>query len=127
MFIPEADNFEAQAGAGATATVRGRSLRLGFLPSLFGQLTPDVAIEVKAQEDAGSHGGAGDDEPWGLIAIADTVRPEAASAVAQLKAAGVERVVLLTGDNSNVVALGKRARRRRDPRRAAAPPEGRGR
>ncbi len=105
--IPEADNFEAQAGAGATATVCGRSLRIGR-PSLFGQLTPDVAIEVKAQETQGRTVVAlGDDEPWGLIAIADTVRPEAASAVAQLKAAGVERVVLLTGDNSNVAnALG---------------------
>ncbi|HNP72152.1 MAG TPA: heavy metal translocating P-type ATPase [Kouleothrix sp.] len=105
--IPEADNFEAQAGAGATATVCGRSLRIGR-PSLFGQLTPDVAIEVKAQETQGRTVVVlGDDEPWGLIAIADTVRPEAASAVAQLKAAGVERVVLLTGDNSNVAnALG---------------------
>jgi len=44
----------------------------------------------------------GDDEPWGLIAIADTVRPEAAASVAKLKALGVERVVLLTGDNTNV-------------------------
>jgi Cd2+/Zn2+-exporting ATPase len=35
------------------------------------------------------------------------VRPEAASAVAQLKLTGVERVVLLTGDNNNVAtALG---------------------
>ena len=40
--------------------------------------------------------------PWGIIAIADTVRPEAAAAVARLKAAGIERVVLLTGDNATV-------------------------
>jgi Cd2+/Zn2+-exporting ATPase len=44
----------------------------------------------------------GDDEPWGVIAIADTVRPEAAAAVARLKASGIERVVLLTGDNATV-------------------------
>jgi len=105
--IPDASDFEAQAGAGATATVLGRAMRIGR-PSMFGQLTPDVAIEVHAQEIQGRTVVAlGDDVPWGLIAIADTVRPEAASAVAQLKTAGVERVVLLTGDNNSVAtALG---------------------
>jgi Zn2+/Cd2+-exporting ATPase len=100
--IPAADEFEALTGAGANATVLGRRMRIGR-PSLFGQLTPDVAIEVYAQETQGRTVVVlGDDEPWGLIAIADTVRPEAAEAVAQLKAAGIERVVLLTGDNATV-------------------------
>jgi Cd2+/Zn2+-exporting ATPase len=105
--IPEAHDFEAQAGAGARATVCDRAMRIGR-PSLFGQLTPDVAIEIHAQETQGRTVVVlGDEEPWGLIAIADTVRPEAAAAVAQLKDAGVERVVLLTGDNTNVAhALG---------------------
>jgi Cd2+/Zn2+-exporting ATPase len=105
--IPEAAGFEAQAGAGATAEVCGRTLRIGR-PTLFGQLTPDVAVEVHAQETQGRTVVVlGDDEPWGLIAIADTVRPEAASAVRRLKQAGIERVVLLTGDNTSVAhALG---------------------
>jgi Cd2+/Zn2+-exporting ATPase len=41
---------------------------------------------------------------WGLIAIADTVRPEAAAAVARLKQIGIVRVVLLTGDNRHAAA-----------------------
>jgi Cd2+/Zn2+-exporting ATPase len=102
LAIPAAEGFEALTGAGANATVLGRSMRIGR-PALFGQLTPDVAIEVHAQETQGRTVVAlGDQQPWGLIAIADTVRPEAAEAVAQLKRAGVERVVLLTGDNHNV-------------------------
>jgi Cd2+/Zn2+-exporting ATPase len=36
---------------------------------------------------------------WGLIAVADAVRPEARKIVADLHAAGIERVVMLTGDN----------------------------
>ena len=40
-----------------------------------------------------------DEKLEGLIAIADTVRPEAKWAVDQLKASGIERVVMLTGDN----------------------------
>lgn len=35
----------------------------------------------------------------GLIAVADTIRPEARDIVAQLHAAGIERVIMLTGDN----------------------------
>jgi Cd2+/Zn2+-exporting ATPase len=100
--MPAADDFEALAGAGANATVVGRQMRIGR-PSLFGQLTPDVAIEVHAQETQGRTVVAlGDDAPWGLIAIADTVRPEAAAAVKRLKEVGIERVVLLTGDNASV-------------------------
>jgi Cd2+/Zn2+-exporting ATPase len=36
---------------------------------------------------------------WGLIAIRDQVRPNAKQAVAALHAAGVRKVVMLTGDN----------------------------
>jgi Cd2+/Zn2+-exporting ATPase len=100
--IPGASDFEALPGAGAHALVCDRQLRIGR-PSLFGELTPDVAIEVHAQETQGRTVVAiGDEQPWGLIAIADTVRPEAADAVAKLKAIGIERVVLLTGDNQQV-------------------------
>ena len=35
----------------------------------------------------------------GFIALADTVRPEARQAVSDLRAAGIEHVVMLTGDN----------------------------
>jgi Cd2+/Zn2+-exporting ATPase len=100
--IPDATDFEGLPGAGAHATVCDRRLRIGR-PSLFGELTPDVAIEVHAQERQGRTVVVlGDAQPWGLIAIADTVRPEAAAAVAQIKRLGVERIVLLTGDNEQV-------------------------
>jgi Cd2+/Zn2+-exporting ATPase len=100
--IPAADDFEALTGAGANATVLGRRMRIGR-PALFGQLTPDVAVEVHAQETQGRTVVVlGDEVPWCLIAIADTVRPEAAEAVARLKASGIARVVLLTGDNATV-------------------------
>jgi Cd2+/Zn2+-exporting ATPase len=105
--IAEADEFEAQTGAGAIATVGGLQLRIGR-PALFEHLTPDVAIEIAAQESMGHTVVAlGDEEPWGLIAIADTVRPEAEAAVRRLKQIGIKRVVLLTGDNAPVAtALG---------------------
>ncbi len=40
----------------------------------------------------------------GLIAVADSLRPGAAEFVQQLKSLGIERVVMLTGDNERVAA-----------------------
>ena len=104
--IPEALAFTAMTGAGAQAEVCGRRMKIGR-PAMF-TLTPDVAIEVEAQESQGNTVVVlgEDQEAWGLIAIADTVRPEAAAAVQRLRAAGI-RVALLTGDNARVAeALG---------------------
>ncbi len=53
-------------------------------------------------DPAGAPGSAGDvaaPRLRGVIAIADRVRPAAASALRALHAAGIERVVMLTGDN----------------------------
>lgn len=41
----------------------------------------------------------------GIIAIADQVRPEAAEAIGRLRQAGVERVIMLTGDNRHTARL----------------------
>jgi Cd2+/Zn2+-exporting ATPase len=42
-------------------------------------------------------------EPLGFIAVADTLRPEAPAALAGLRSEGIQRIVMLTGDN-HVVA-----------------------
>ncbi|MEZ4870359.1 MAG: heavy metal translocating P-type ATPase [Caldilineaceae bacterium] len=47
----------------------------------------------------------GDDRDWevvGFIAVADTVRTEAKSTIARLRAQGVQRIAMLTGDNKAV-------------------------
>jgi len=49
-----------------------------------------------------------DEELEGIVAVADQVRPEAARAVARLKELGVERTVMLTGDNERTArAIGE--------------------
>ena len=45
-----------------------------------------------------------DDHVCGLIALADAVRPESVRAIRRLHAAGIEHVVMLTGDNKATAA-----------------------
>lgn len=99
---PVVTGFESLTGAGAAANINGCRMTIGR-PSLF-DLTPEVAAQITAQQELGRTVvalGCGR-TVWGIIAIADTVRPEAAAAVARLKQTGIERVVLLTGDNRQV-------------------------
>ena len=106
--LPMAHDFESLTGLGARATVAGRALRVGR-PSMFGSLTPEVAATVATQQQLGRTViMIGDEQPYGLIAVADTVRSEAHAAIVQLRAIGIERIVLLTGDNAGVAnAVGK--------------------
>ena len=46
----------------------------------------------------------GSDRILGVVALADTLRPSAAGALRSLRAAGVERFMMLTGDHANVAA-----------------------
>ena len=51
-----------------------------------------------------------EDLPWGVIAMQDTLRPNAAKAVADLRTAGILHVVMLTGDNQQTAdAIGRQA------------------
>ncbi len=98
----EPEGFEAQVGHGITATVEGRRVVVGSPRHLREQgLDPgalaDEAARVEADGKTAVHV-AVDDRPAAVIAIADTLKPEAPEAVAELKRLGLE-VVMLTGDN----------------------------
>lgn len=105
MAVAESDGFEATFGAGAAANVSGRRLRIGSL-KLFPETTDGVRASVVALEGEGKTvlllGDA--DGPYGLIAVADQVREDAPAVVADLRKAGVEHAVILTGDNERVAA-----------------------
>lgn len=98
-------NFRALTGAGATAHVNGTTVYIGS-PALFQtQLTVDLTRAqpeiARLQAQGKTVVVVGDEHlPWGLIAIRDNVRPNAHQAIAALHAAGVQKVVMLTGDNT---------------------------
>jgi len=100
----ELSDFRSLTGAGASARLDGRIVHIGS-PDLF-HAKPGVALE-RARDDINhlqSEGKTvvvlGDEEaPWGMLAIRDNIRPNARAAIAAMHAAGVEKVVMLTGDN----------------------------
>ncbi|MCB0154360.1 MAG: HAD-IC family P-type ATPase, partial [Anaerolineae bacterium] len=102
LSTPEADEFQALMGRGAQARIEGHEIVVGK-PSLFIGGGADEAltetIETLERQGKTVMLISRDDQLIGAIAVADTVRPAAKAAVAQLKKAGVERVVMLTGDN----------------------------
>ncbi len=101
--VRAADDFQALHGRGATATLDGRTVWLGShrLLEERGQETPEMHQLLLDTEASGASViviGEGD-HVCGTIALADRIRPQARQAVAELRAAGIRRVVMLTGDN----------------------------
>lgn len=99
---PDVTHFEAVPGKGVGARVGGETVLAGsprFVAESGVDLGPLVP-RIEALESAGRTviAVARDGRPLGLLALGDTLRPEAVEAVAALKQAGL-RTVLMTGDN----------------------------
>ena len=103
--LPDAPELQEFPGQGVAARANGDAYRLGSATWL------DVAPELEAR--ISSHVGP---VSWvekngvtmGAILMADEPRPEAREAIAQLRALGVQKVIILTGDRKNVAdAMGE--------------------
>ncbi len=109
LSLPPASNLEAVPGHGIIATVDGQRMVMGN----------DRMMEregLTISEIARSHQHRLSDEGKstlfvatstgviGVLAVADVLRPHVAETIAQLRAAGVKRTVMLTGDNNRVAA-----------------------
>jgi Cd2+/Zn2+-exporting ATPase/Cu+-exporting ATPase len=109
---PAPDEFQALAGLGVRAFSNSSRLLVGNR-QLLG--TEGVPLPSGVEAQAAAWEGAGrtaffvavDDNVVGLLAVADTPRPEVPDALAALRRLGIERLLLLTGDNertANAVA-----------------------
>ena len=98
-----AEEFQVINGKGAVGRFNGRAYWLGSHRYLEerGQETPEVHDRLESLSKSGrTVVVVGNEEHvCGFIALADTVRPEAREAIAQLRSGGVVHVVMLTGDN----------------------------
>ena len=100
--LEEAREFEAIPGFGVEAKINGSRLLLGNLALMEREGFALNGLASKASEFSLEGKTpifvAGDSEVSGIIAVADTLRPESSAAVRAMKAQGLE-VVMLTGDN----------------------------
>ncbi|ODU30382.1 MAG: cadmium-translocating P-type ATPase [Thiobacillus sp. SCN 62-729] len=97
IVVPEPEQYEQVQGRGVIATVSGSAVLVGNAA-----LLRENGVQlIAAIEDSGQtpvHV-AIDGQSAGVIFIADTLRPGAREALSKLKATGVKRIVMLTGDN----------------------------
>ncbi len=118
-FEPAAD-YRSVTGQGARATIGGHPYFIGNhrMAHEVGVCTPEIeailsGIEAQGQSlavlgHAPHEGCVG--EILGIIAIADTLRPEVREALRLIHAAGIEKVIMLSGDNSRTAsAIAKQA------------------
>jgi Cd2+/Zn2+-exporting ATPase len=102
--IPEATQVTAQAGFGLQAILDGRGAWVGS-PKMCLEAGVNPVDELSSQVETLESQGKSvifvgrEKEVIGLIAVADTVRSEAASTLEALSALGVEQTVMLSGDN----------------------------
>jgi Zn2+/Cd2+-exporting ATPase len=115
------EDFEAKPGMGIVSKVDGRVVQLGSIKyleekspmperlfdaseRLEGEGKTVIGVVREGQcENCGACDQAGQGYDWmGLIAMADELRPEAAQVIQKLRAQGIQRVAMLTGDNPRV-------------------------
>lgn len=108
------DDFHPLRGFGVEGAVDGRRVRVGS-PALFGE--PRIPTEPVDDGDlptSPSHEACTlvlvgtQQQPWGMIRLADPPRSDARQAVWSLRRAGIRRLVMLTGDSRAVAdAMGR--------------------
>ena len=97
--LPSATVVQAKVGQGIIGKINNQIITIGKAD--FVEATAELA-EVSQQLQAAGKTVvwvAKDDNLLGIIAVADTLRPEAKNTIKRLKRLGVEHIIMLTGDN----------------------------
>lgn len=105
--VPDPTRFQSHHGRGVTAEHNGQRLVVGQPSLLREQQVPmtDAQRAHLAEHHEAGHTTvlvAHDGKVCGTICIADTLRASARQAIAKLRGLGIQRIVMLTGDNRRV-------------------------
>jgi Cu+-exporting ATPase len=105
--VPAAAGFGSVTGKGVRATVGGHAVLVGSTRLLAEAGISTATVEPAAAELSAQGKtpvlAAVDGEPAGVLAIADTIKGDSATAIAALRRLGID-VVMLTGDNARTAA-----------------------
>ncbi|SCX55511.1 cation-transporting P-type ATPase C [Klenkia marina] len=109
VFIPPHEECEVLLGLGMRTQADGRVLLLGSEALMAAEGVPVPADAVRWLADLRAQTEtplllAVDGELVGLISLRDEVRPETPEVLARLRATGVRRIVMLTGDHATAAA-----------------------
>ena len=100
--LSDPETFDSITGKGIRATVEGRELLIGNARLLTDAGIPAAELEQRAaslaKEGKTPMFVALDGRPAGLVAVADTIKPDSAAAVRALHHLGLE-IAMITGDN----------------------------
>jgi len=98
-----ADDFQSLTGAGAVGKINNELIYIGN-PDLFTGMGIDLS-PVKEQISELQQAGntvillGTDQQLYGLIAVIDPLRPEVKKTISELRRVGIEKIIMLTGDN----------------------------
>jgi Zn2+/Cd2+-exporting ATPase len=106
IHIPKAENISTTPGFGAQGTILGTNILIGrpetFPENAIPEHLKQDALEMEARGHAMVFVGT-QDQCFGLIGLADTVRPETRAVLQQLKHLGIRYLALLSGDHQAAV------------------------
>ncbi len=107
--VPDPDEFKIEVGKGVVARWQGKELLIGNEELLRARgVVVQEDIKPRVSEEVG-HGRtvvlvSYDKSVVGLIAIADEIRPGTSKAITLLKKSGIQKIIMLTGDNPTVAS-----------------------
>jgi len=109
LTLTQVDDLFAIPGQGVTGTVAGALVQIGNkrMMEAANQIWPEPMrrrareLELEGKTVVGI---SRNNRPIGFIAVADTLRPQAREALDALRARGISRLIMLTGDTRRVAA-----------------------
>lgn len=107
LHIEEVDEFEAIPGMGIRARLNGSTVTVGNQKLI--ERTTGQALELSESSELQAQGKsllyvALDQNPIGVLAASDTLRPDVPSAIQAARSMGIDHIELLTGDNQRSAA-----------------------
>lgn len=102
--VPPAENFQVIPGKGAEGHIGGRLFWLGSHRYLEERRQETPAVHERLEQMSGAGRSVvvvgNEKHVCGLIALADTIRPTTRETLVRLREAGIQHLIMLTGDNA---------------------------